>query len=81
MCRYEMSAASAVEDTQRTRLCQQTDRQTDEQGETSTPLFNFVERRHKKNEIDKTAVDSGHRDALNTESQTRINPLIMDIHN
>ena len=83
MCKYEMSEAtcSSVEDTQRTRFCPQTDRRTDEQGETTIHPFNFVERGYniKRNKMDKTSENSGG--ALNTESQTRINYLVMDIHN
>ena len=64
LCKYEMSAASTVEDTHRTRFCPQTDRRKDEQGETSTHPFNFVERGYNKKtyEMDKTAVNSGHRE-------------------
>ena len=47
MCKYEMDPMSIVEDTERTQFCPQTDRrtdgQTDGQGETSIPPFNFVE--------------------------------------
>ena len=43
MCKYEMDPTGIVEDTERTRFCPQTDRQTDGQGETSIPPFNFVE--------------------------------------
>ena len=79
MCKYEMSETSTVEDTQRTRFCPQTDRRMDEQGETSMHPFNFVEQGYnKKYEMDKTSENSGG--ALNTESQARINYLIMDIH-
>ena len=37
ICKYEMDAASIVDDTQRARFCPQTDRWTDGQGETSIP--------------------------------------------
>ena len=46
MCKYEMDPMSIVEDTERTRFCPQTDRQTDgrtDKGETSIPPFHFVE--------------------------------------
>ena len=43
MCKYEMDPTRIVEDTEQTRFCPQTDRQTDGQGETSIPPFNFVE--------------------------------------
>ena len=51
MCKYEMDPMSIVEDTERTRFCPQTDRQTDGrmdrrtdgQGDTSIPPINFVE--------------------------------------
>ena len=39
MCKYKMDQSSIVEDTERTWFCPQTDRQ----GETSTPPFNFVD--------------------------------------
>ena len=39
MCKYEMDPMSIVEDTERTRFCPQTDRQTDGQGETNIPPF------------------------------------------
>ena len=39
MCKYEMDPMSIVEDTERTRLCPQTDRRTDGQGDTSIPPF------------------------------------------
>ena len=51
MCKYEMSEASTVEDTQRARFCPQTDRRTDEQGETSIHPFNFVERGYNKKKL------------------------------
>ena len=43
MCKYEMDPTSIVEDTDWTRFCPQRDGQTDGQGETSIPSFNFVE--------------------------------------
>ena len=44
MYKYGMDQMSIVEDTERTLFCPQTaDGQTDGQGETSIPLFNFVE--------------------------------------
>ena len=43
MSKYEMHLTSIVEDTERTRFCPQMDRQTDGQGETSIPPFNFAE--------------------------------------
>ena len=39
MCKYEMYPMSIVEDKERTRFCPQTDRRTDEQGETSILPF------------------------------------------
>ena len=46
MCKHEMDLASIVEDTEWTRLCPQTDgqteRQMDGQGETSIPPFNLI---------------------------------------
>ena len=46
MCKYEMDPMSIVEDTERTRFCPQTDRQTDGQTDKVKPVyppFNFVE--------------------------------------
>ena len=43
MCKYEIDLASIVEDTEGTQFYPQTDRRTDGQGQTSIPLFNFVE--------------------------------------
>ena len=43
MYKYEMDPTSIVEDTERTRLCPQTDGKTGGQRETSIPPFNFVE--------------------------------------
>ena len=39
MCKYNMDPMSIVEDTERTRFCPHTDRQTNGQGETSIPPF------------------------------------------
>ena len=39
MCKYELDPTSIVEDTEGTQFCPQTDRRTDEQGETSIPPF------------------------------------------
>ena len=48
MYKYEMNLASIMDDTERTRFFKQADRrtggrQTDGQGDTSIPPFNFVE--------------------------------------
>ena len=46
MCKYEMDSTSIVEDTERTRFCPQTDRQTDKRTDDVKPAyppFNFVE--------------------------------------
>ena len=46
MCKYEMDPMSIVEDTERTRFCPQTDRQTDGQTDKVIPVYppiNFVE--------------------------------------
>ena len=52
MSKYEMDPDGIVEDTERTTFCPQTDEQTDGrkdgQGETSIPVFNFVERGYNK---------------------------------
>ena len=62
MCKYEMDPMSIVEDTEWTRFCPQTDRQTDGrtdgQGETSIPPFQLRWSRGYNNEPDLRMVNS-----------------------
>ena len=52
MCKYEIDPASFVEDTEQTRFCPQTDRQT--KWNQYTP-FNFVQRGYNKSDDNKNA--------------------------